>query len=117
MAFIRLIVASILIEKGTPIAQLIPFRRAHAALDDVVLAETEADRDAKDRILRSTMAGDGWCRKEREPRAEAVPEGPSGGVADRPAQRRRRSSRVLRRLRTVRRQLPRRSKTGFVAYS
>ena len=79
MAFIRLIVASILIEKGTPIAQLIPFRRAHAALDDVVRAETVADRDAKNRILRSTMAGDGWYRKEREPRAEAVPEGPSGG--------------------------------------
>src|SRR5829696_2718601 len=85
MAFIRLIVASILIEKGTPIAQLIPFRRAHAALDDVVLAETEADRDAKDRILRSTMAGDGWYRKEREPRAEAVPEGPSGSTGPAPA--------------------------------
>ena len=57
------------IEKGTPIAQVIPFRRADAALDGVVRVETEADRDPKNRILRSTMAGDGWYRKEaRAPR-------------------------------------------------
>jgi hypothetical protein len=57
------------IEKGTPIAQVIPFRRESAALEGVVRVETAADKADKDRILRATSAGDGWYRKEsRSPR-------------------------------------------------
>jgi hypothetical protein len=51
------------LEKGTPIVQVIPFRRADAQLPGVVRAETEQEAAERDRILRATSAGDGWYRK------------------------------------------------------
>jgi hypothetical protein len=57
------------IERGTPIVQVIPFRRADAALDGLVRAETPDEAATRERILRQTMASDGWYRREaRAPR-------------------------------------------------
>jgi hypothetical protein len=52
------------IERGTPLVQVIPFRRADAALAGVVRAQTEAEIEATRRALRQTEASDGWYRKE-----------------------------------------------------
>lgn len=52
------------IEKGTPIAQAIPFRRAGAALEGVVRVETQEEGETRERIFRNTIAGEGWYRKE-----------------------------------------------------
>ena len=54
--------------KGTPLAQVIPFRRADAAIDGSVRAETEREAEERERIRRSTKAGDGWYK--RHARAE-----------------------------------------------
>lgn len=59
------------IEKGTPIAQVIPFRREMSALamDAEIRAETGEEEEDRERIRRLTMASEGWYRKEaREPR-------------------------------------------------
>lgn len=59
------------IEKGTPIAQVIPFRRDASALELEALIgpETAAEERERERIRRSTMAGEGWYRKQaRAPR-------------------------------------------------
>jgi hypothetical protein len=52
------------VEKGTPLVQVIPFRRADAGLDGLVRVETKEDGDIRERILRSTQAAEGWYRKE-----------------------------------------------------
>lgn len=52
------------IERGTPLVQVIPFRRADPALNGVVRAQTGAEVEATRRVLRQTDAGDGWYRKE-----------------------------------------------------
>lgn len=54
-------------EKGTPLVQVIPFRRADAAMKGTVRAETGEDRENRNRIHRSTLAEEGWYR--RHPRA------------------------------------------------
>jgi hypothetical protein len=55
------------IEKGTPIAQVIPFKRAEGEAD--IRVETPEEAADRDRILRSTRAGAGWYRKlARAPR-------------------------------------------------
>jgi hypothetical protein len=60
------------IEKGTPLMQVIPFRRDAAALrlnidspDSAmtVRAETAEERDRKEVIRRNTIASEGWYRK------------------------------------------------------
>ncbi len=59
------------VDKGTPIVQVIPFRRDATALGMTadVRAETQGEADERERIRRSTMAGDGWYREEaRAPR-------------------------------------------------
>jgi antitoxin (DNA-binding transcriptional repressor) of toxin-antitoxin stability system len=59
------------IEKGTPVAQVIPFRRSESAMDMAaeIRPETEAEEKSRERIRRLTMAGEGWYRKEaRAPR-------------------------------------------------
>lgn len=48
--------------KGTPLAQVIPFRRA-PELEGVVRAEDEAESDERERIRRATLAGAGWYRR------------------------------------------------------
>jgi hypothetical protein len=50
------------IEKGTPIAQVIPFRRLPVTAD--IRAETQPETADGARILRATRAGAGWYRKE-----------------------------------------------------
>ena len=46
--------------KGTPLAQIVPFRRDAAALEGVVRAESDDDADERERIRRSTLAGAAW---------------------------------------------------------
>jgi hypothetical protein len=50
-------------EKGTPLVQVIPFRRADAAMKGTVRAETGEDRENRNRIHRSTLAEEGWYRR------------------------------------------------------
>jgi len=57
------------LEKGTPIVQVIPFKRADTHLPAVIKVETEAEAAVRQRIFRNTLAGDGWYRKfARAPR-------------------------------------------------
>ena len=57
------------LEKGTPLVQVIPFRRADTALPGVIKVETPRDAATRERIFRNTLAGDGWYRKfARAPR-------------------------------------------------
>lgn len=59
------------VEKGTPIVQVIPFRRDLSALAMTadIRAETQDEADERERIRRSTMAGAGWYREQaRAPR-------------------------------------------------
>jgi len=52
-----------IIEKGTPIVQIFPFRRADAAIEGEVRAETEDEAKDRERVFRNTIAGQGWYRK------------------------------------------------------
>jgi hypothetical protein len=54
------------IEKGTPIAQIIPYRRT--AGEAQIRAETPAEARERTRILRSTRAGAGWYRTQARAR-------------------------------------------------
>ena len=50
------------LEKGEPIAQIIPFRRAPMKAE--IRAETPQEADQSGKILRATRAGAGWYRRE-----------------------------------------------------
>lgn len=52
------------IEKGTPMVQVIPFRRDSAAIEAQIGPETAADRDARNKVSRNTKAAEGWYRTE-----------------------------------------------------
>jgi Family of unknown function (DUF6065) len=52
-----------IIEKGTPLVQVFPFRRADAAIEGEVRAETMEEAGERERIYRNTIAGSGWYRK------------------------------------------------------
>jgi len=52
------------LEKGTPLVQVIPFRRDDQQITGEVRAETQQEAAERQRILRATSAGDGWYRKE-----------------------------------------------------
>jgi hypothetical protein len=57
------------LEKGTPIVQVIPFKRADTHLPAAIKIETEAEAAVRQRTFRNTLAGDGWYRKfARAPR-------------------------------------------------
>lgn len=57
------------IHKGTPLVQVIPFRRDAASLEGLIEVERPEDTEARTRGLRATEADDGWYRKEaRAPR-------------------------------------------------
>jgi hypothetical protein len=43
---------------------VIPFRRADAAIDGELRAETAVEATIRERILRQTIAADGWYRRE-----------------------------------------------------
>lgn len=51
------------LEKGTPLVQVIPFRRSATYIEAEIRAETEAEAETRNRILRNTQASDGWYRK------------------------------------------------------
>jgi hypothetical protein len=50
------------LEKNYPLVQVIPFQRD--ALNGSVRAETEAERELRQKVLRATQAGDGWYREQ-----------------------------------------------------
>ena len=52
------------IEKGSPIVQVIPFRRDTTQIEADIRAETKAEADERTRILRNTQSVDGWYRTE-----------------------------------------------------
>jgi hypothetical protein len=51
------------IAKGTPLAQVIPFRRDTTAIAAIVRAESDDEAEERERIRRSTLAGAGWYRR------------------------------------------------------
>ncbi|RWN56461.1 DUF6065 family protein [Mesorhizobium sp.] len=51
------------IEKGTPLVQVIPFRREDAALKAEIQAETGAEATERETVYRNTIASEGWYRK------------------------------------------------------
>jgi hypothetical protein len=48
--------------KGTPLVQVLPFRREGAAAKASIRVETAEEREARDRIHRSTLAEEAWYR-------------------------------------------------------
>ncbi len=52
------------LEKGTPLVQVIPFRRDATHIEMEIAAETDLDREQSRSVLRNTLAGEGWYRKE-----------------------------------------------------
>lgn len=50
------------IEKGTPLVQIIPFRR-DAAIKADIRAETNEEAASRNAVYRKTIAGPGWYRK------------------------------------------------------
>jgi hypothetical protein len=52
-----------IIEKGTPLVQIFPFRRADAAITGEVRAESEDEGCDRERVFRNTLAATGWYRK------------------------------------------------------
>ena len=51
------------LKKGTPLVQVIPFRRADATLEASIRAETKQEGEERERIRRSTHAEEGWYRR------------------------------------------------------
>ncbi len=51
------------LKKGTPLVQVIPFRRADIALEASIRAENQDEAEEREQIRRSTHAGEGWYRR------------------------------------------------------
>lgn len=51
------------LEQGTPLVQVIPFRRDDAALEGTVRTETDQEAQLRRTIQRSTTAAEGWYRR------------------------------------------------------
>lgn len=51
------------VEKGTPLVQVIPFRRDDVIEKAEIRAETAAEQNERTTIHRNTIAGDGWYRQ------------------------------------------------------
>ena len=51
------------LKKGMPLVQVIPFRRADAAFDVSIRAESRREGDERVSIHRSTQAGEGWYKR------------------------------------------------------
>src|SRR5918999_4692880 len=51
------------LKKGTPLVQVIPFRRSDVALAASIRAETKGEGEERERIRRSTHASEGWYRR------------------------------------------------------
>jgi hypothetical protein len=52
-----------MLERGTPIVQVIPFRRDASDLDADIRAENPVEGTVRQTILRKTLAADGWYRR------------------------------------------------------
>lgn len=52
------------IEKGSPLVQVIPFRRDAAAIGAEIRAETGAEAGEREAVTRNTRAASGWYRTE-----------------------------------------------------
>jgi hypothetical protein len=50
------------LKKGTPLVQVIPLRRADA-LEGSIRAESKQEGEERERIRRSTHAGEGWYKR------------------------------------------------------
>jgi hypothetical protein len=50
------------VEKGTPLVQVIPFRRNGATMKAEIRGETDSEAFERDTIYRNTIAGEGWYR-------------------------------------------------------
>jgi hypothetical protein len=63
------------LRRGTPLAQVIPFRRDALGLQGVVRAETDDEEAERRRVHRCTLAGAGWYRRNaRGPREVPSPD-------------------------------------------
>lgn len=51
------------LEKGTPIVQVIPFRRETTQLDAEIGSETDIEAAERKKVFRNTLASPGWYRK------------------------------------------------------
>ncbi|MDQ6438042.1 DUF6065 family protein [Mesorhizobium sp. LHD-90] len=51
------------VEKGTPLVQVIPFRREQGVINAEIRAETEDEAVERDTAYRNTLASEGWYRK------------------------------------------------------
>jgi len=51
------------LKQGTPLVQVVPFRRQDAAIEGTVRAETDEEAGLRRKIQRSTNAVDGWYRR------------------------------------------------------
>ncbi len=51
------------LEKGTPLVQVIPFRRDTTDLRVEIRRETTGEAEARNRVHRNTLAAPGWYRK------------------------------------------------------
>jgi hypothetical protein len=51
------------LKRGTPLVQVIPFRRADAALEPSIRAETAQEGEERERIRRSTHAEEAWYKR------------------------------------------------------
>jgi Family of unknown function (DUF6065) len=51
------------LEKGTPLVQVVPFQRDSTSLPMRIASETAEEAATRQRILRSTLASEGWYRK------------------------------------------------------
>jgi hypothetical protein len=49
--------------KGRPLVQVVPFRRASTDLQATIRPETPQEQATRERVYRSTKAGDGWYRR------------------------------------------------------
>ena len=49
--------------KGTPLVQVIPFRRKDAEISASIRSETLREAESRKRIHRNTQAGEGWYRR------------------------------------------------------
>lgn len=58
-----------IIEKGSPMVQVIPFQRKTTDLGVEIRAETSNEKEDRDKVFRNTLAATGWYRTEaRAPR-------------------------------------------------
>lgn len=58
-----------IIEKGSPMVQVIPFRRDSTEIEAEIRAEQPTEKAERERVLRNTQSTDGWYRTEaRAPR-------------------------------------------------